>query len=176
MFAIVAAFLQESLSSNLSSRVIDPAMKEFIDEALEQTDLMGTMAEMSVAGFSSSMGVQEFTALTVDAASTVVEGILGDNHLAKSILGLTKAFPFTAALGGVFAGFLVDVLADFGLFGPSESQQLYDKIMQDVGAMIAKSEATGMELMSPLPRNTQEMYRQFYGVTISALLPRSTLT
>lgn len=131
---------KESLSSNSSSRLIDEDMKAFIQKAMQQSDLMGTMAEMSVGGFSSSMGVQDFVALSVDAASTVVEGIVGDANLARSLLGLTKAFPFTAALGGVAAGFLIDVLADFGLFGPSESQQLYDKIMKDVGAKIEKTQ------------------------------------
>lgn len=71
----------------------------------------------------SSMGVQ-------DILNTFLGG-------AVAVIGITN--PIAGAVGGIVGGFVMDMLGEFGVFGPSETQVLYDKIMREMGAYVDKA-------------------------------------
>eukprot|EP00438_Fugacium_kawagutii_P034197 Skav233195 [mRNA] locus=scaffold24:371559:377586:- [translate_table: standard] len=113
----------ESKRGRFGSGIFDQQMKQFFQAAKTKSNLVDAMANAVAKDYSSSMGTQDYLGHFLGAATFVI--------------GL--AAPMVGAVGGIVAGFVLDLLGDSGLFGPSSDQILYEKIMKEMGAYVDKS-------------------------------------
>eukprot|EP00438_Fugacium_kawagutii_P034199 Skav233197 [mRNA] locus=scaffold24:402945:404567:- [translate_table: standard] len=103
--------------------IFDQQMQQFFDATKTKSDLVDAMANAVVEDYSSSMGAQDYIGHFLGAAAVVI--------------GLTN--PIAAAVGCVAAMFILDILGETGLFGPSDDEVLYKKVMKEMGAYVDKS-------------------------------------
>eukprot|EP00438_Fugacium_kawagutii_P034201 Skav233199 [mRNA] locus=scaffold24:425596:427817:- [translate_table: standard] len=113
----------ESKRGRFGAGLFDNEMQQFFDAAKNKSNLVDSMADTVAKDYSSSMGASDYIGHFLGGAAVVI--------------GITN--PIAAGVGAVVAFFVLDLLGDFGLFGPSNDQVLYEKMMKEMGAYVDKS-------------------------------------